>query len=135
MGTIFNKILSMEASPQLILQLPQEGRLGCLTPAETKILDDFRTHVKDVMKITDPKFDDWYLLRFCRARKFKLPDIIKMWEKFINWRKDFDVDNAIKIDYQPMKDFAKENWIHGYYSVSRDGNPVYIERYEKTDID
>lgn len=87
------------------------------------------------MKIDDPKFDDWYLLRFCRARKFKLADIITMWEKFITWRKEFDVDNAIAIDYTPMKEFAKANWEHGYYGVSRDGYPVYIERYEKTDID
>ena len=121
--------------PDLILKLPQEGRLGCLKASEKKILYDFRSHVRDNMKINDPKFDDWYLLRFCRARKFILPDIIAMWEKFYNWRKEIDVDNGIQIDYQPIRDFAKENWIHGYYSISRDGYPVYIERYEKTDID
>jgi len=58
-----------------------------------------------------------------------------MFTNFVEWRKQHDVDNAIKRDYSPIIDFAKVYWEHSYYSVSRDGYPVYIERYAKTDID
>lgn len=109
----------MEAD--LVFKLPSEGRLGCLTADQEKVLQDFKAHVTDVMQINDPKWDDWYLLRFCRARKFKLPDVIKMFENFIAWRKEQDVDNAIAKDYSPIVTFAKQYWEHGYYSMSRDG--------------
>jgi len=125
----------MEATTLDLLKLPKEGRLGCLTADETKVLDAFRTHVKDVNKVTDPKFDDWYLLRFCRARKFVLKDVITMWEKFITWRKEFGTDTMIENDFKYIDDFSKQYWHKGYYSVTKDGYPVYIERYEKTDID
>lgn len=124
----------MEANCEIILQLPQEGRLGNLTGDETEILDAFRAHVKDEMKVTDPKFDDWYLLRFLRSRKFKLPDTITMFETFINWRKSFNTDHMIENDFSQIDSFSKDNWEHGYYSTTRDGYPVYIERYAKTDI-
>jgi hypothetical protein len=118
-----------------ILVIPTEGTLGHLTPKEQGILTEFRTHVKDVMKLTDTKWDDWYLLRFCRARKFDLPKVITMWENFINWRKEKNVDNGIQLDFSAMRQMATDSWEHGYYSTSRDGYPVYIERYAKTDID
>jgi len=45
------------------------------------------------MGIKDNKYDDAFLLRFCRARKFKLDKVIEMWKKFIAWRIEQDVDN------------------------------------------
>lgn len=125
----------MEADNEMILQLPTKGKLGCLTGDEDALLDRFRDHVQKEMEINDPKFDDWYLLRFCRARKFKFDDVVLMFTNFINWRQENDVDNAISTDFTEIREFAKLNWEHGYYGVSRDGYPVYIERYEKTDID
>jgi predicted MPP superfamily phosphohydrolase len=39
------------------------------------------------------------LLRFLRARKFKLKDVIKMWGDFIDWRKKNNVDT---IEVKPL---------------------------------
>lgn len=39
------------------------------------------------MGLTDPPFDDPYLLRFLRARKFDLPKVYEMFDNYINWRK------------------------------------------------
>lgn len=39
------------------------------------------------------QFGDDYLLRFCRARKFELEKVYKMFSEFILWRRDFGVDD------------------------------------------
>ena len=44
------------------------------------------------MGITDPRFDDAYLLRFLRARKFDLVKTKEMWTNFIKWREENNVD-------------------------------------------
>lgn len=41
-------------------------------------------------------YNDHFLLRYLRARKFKLDDTIKMFKDYINWRKENDVDNIDK---------------------------------------
>jgi hypothetical protein len=42
--------------------------------------------------VKDPKFDDAYFLRFLRARKFDLGKTLTMWNNFIKWRKENNVD-------------------------------------------
>lgn len=44
-------------------------------------------------------YDDYYLLRFCRARKFNLDAIKLMFNNFVEWRKENDVDNVIEVIY------------------------------------
>jgi hypothetical protein len=57
-----------------------------------------------------------------------------MFEKFLEWRAEKQVTLLICKNFGDIKEFAAENWEHGYYSTSKDGYPVYIERYGKTDI-
>ena len=38
------------------------------------------------------RYDDAYLLRFLRARKFDLDKSTEMFTKFLQWRKDFGTD-------------------------------------------
>lgn len=40
------------------------------------------------------EWDDHYLLRFLRARKFNKEETEKMWKKFIEWRVQNNIDNA-----------------------------------------
>ena len=56
------------------------------------ILDQFRKIVT-AMGLGSPPYDDPYLLRFLRARKFDLKKTEKMFGDFIAWRKEKDVDN------------------------------------------
>ena len=42
----------------------------------------------------NPQWDDHYLLRFLRARKFKKEETQLMWKNFIEWRTKNDIDNA-----------------------------------------
>ena len=43
----------------------------------------------------NPWFDDAYLLRFCRARKFQIDAIIVMFENFIKWREENGIDTIL----------------------------------------
>ena len=64
---------------------------------QQRALDEFRAWIKD-NNITDhPQFDDYYLLRFLRARKFDMEKTKLMFTNFINWRRDNDVDNVITV--------------------------------------
>lgn len=40
----------------------------------------------------DPRWDEVYLLRFLRARKFNLKETEKMWKDYIAWRVKNGVD-------------------------------------------
>lgn len=41
----------------------------------------------------DPRWDEVYLLRFLRARKFNIKETEKMWREHINWRIKNNIDN------------------------------------------
>lgn len=82
--------------------------------------------------IVNPWYTDSVLLRYCRARKFVLEDVITMFKSHMEYRKQYDVDNICQtftlskaeeklIDYYPK----------GYYGVDKQGRPVYIERLGK----
>lgn len=56
------------------------------------MLDQFREHVVK-QGLNTSVFDDAYLLRFLRARKFNYEKTLKMWTDFIEWRVRNNVDN------------------------------------------
>ena len=84
-----------------------------------------------------PNFDDYddlFLLRFLRARKFDLEKTMEMFKKFLKWRIDmkveeinqsYELENLIQI---------KKLYPHGYHRTDKIGRPVYIELYDKTDV-
>ena len=63
--------------------------LGHLSPEQEQALKEFKNTLPEAQLA---QFDDAYLLRFLRARKFKLKDVAKMWGDFIEWRKKNNVD-------------------------------------------
>jgi hypothetical protein len=46
----------------------------------------------------DPRWDEVYLLRFLRARKFNLKETEKMWRDHISWRIKNNID-SISVPY------------------------------------
>ena len=79
-------------------------------------------------------YDDLFLLRFLRARKFDLEKTMEMFKKFLNWRIEKNVDDL-------RENYVLENLIeikklypHGYHRTDKLGRPVYIELYDKTDV-
>ena len=80
-------------------------------------------------------YDDLYLLRFLRARKFDLDKTMLMFKKFIQWRADKKVDE-IRENFELSELFdVKKLYPHGYHKVDKLGRPVYIELICKINID
>jgi len=109
------------------------GFLNDCSPQQLEVLEKFRERVKE-MGSMQPKYDDIYLLRFCRARKFDLEKITEMWKNFINWRKEKNVDAIATYDFPELKE-AKQYYPHFWYRTDKQGRPMFIERPGKVQID
>jgi len=59
-------------------------------------LEDFYEKIKTSRVLPDFEYyyDDQYLLKFLRARKFDVNNSFTMFSNFIKWRADNDVDNV-----------------------------------------
>jgi len=80
-----------------------------------------------------PEYDDYFLLRFLRARKFDVNASYTMFDNFMNWRRDEDVDNVRSFAY-PEVQAIKESYPHGYHNVDKQGRPIWIERIGKLNL-
>jgi len=75
------------------------------------------------------------LLRFLRARKFDWEKTKLMFDNFIKWRVDNDVDNVLlSFNFEEAPD-VQRYYPHGYHKVDKKGRPIYIERNGLLNID
>jgi len=114
----------------------KSGFMGDTSPEQEKCLEEFKAWIESgqVVDLKAIKFDDYDLLRFCRARKFVLTDIQVMFTNFIEWRKKESVDTVID-DYKfTERKEVQEIYPHGYHGVDKQGRPVYIERFGILDV-
>ena len=78
--------------------------------------------------------DDLFLLRFLRARKFDLEKTMEMFKKFLQWRIDMKVDELSESYEMENLIAIKKLYPHGYHRTDKEGRPIYIELYDKTDV-
>jgi len=109
------------------------GYPGDCSDQQLDILDKFRTKVRE-MGCNEPVYDDTYLLRFLRARKFDFNQTLEMWTNFIKWRKEKNVEEVCKIEIPEMNE-AKKYYPHLYFRTDKLGRPIYIERIGKVNFD
>jgi hypothetical protein len=102
------------------------GWPGDCSPEQLKVLEEFRAAVTN-MGCTNPPYDDAYLLRFLRARKFDLTKALQMWSNFIKWRQENSIDSVDTYDFSEI-DEVKKFYPHAYFRTDRKGRPIYIER-------
>lgn len=69
------------------------GYLGDMSEEQEQSLIDFKEYIRANNLKLNPWMNDAYLLRFCRARQFKLPKIIEMFENHLAFREKYDVDS------------------------------------------
>jgi CRAL/TRIO, N-terminal domain len=77
--------------------------MGDMSEEQENQLEVFRKYLKDNNVVDHPMYDDYYLLRFLRARKFDMDKTKLMFHNFVQWRKDNDVDNVIEVSYSLNK--------------------------------
>jgi len=100
---------------------------------QLQALNKFRSEINRLGH-TDPRFDDAYLLRFLRARKFDHEKTLTMWTNYINWRKERNVDETLHMKF-PDVDVAKQFYPHGWLNTDKLGRPIFIERVGKLNLD
>lgn len=70
---------------------------------------------------------DVILLKFLRARDFKVSDSLHMLEKCVSWRKEFGADTILEEDFSGFKELeGVVAYMNGY---DRDGHPVCYNAY------
>ncbi|XP_077540759.1 SEC14-like protein 2 isoform X2 [Haemaphysalis longicornis] len=100
-----------------------------LSDAERAALDKLRQALADV---ETPSKEDWYLLKWLRARKFKTQDAEKMLREHVAWRKKYSVDSILE-DYDEPTVF-REYWPGGLLQCSPDDVPVFISPSGQADL-
>ena len=109
------------------------GHIGGLSEKHMKVLDAVKKHLTE-KNIHDTRYDDWMLLRFCRSKKFKLQDVIKMIDNEIQYRIKEDIENLLNYDFERVDEFSHKYYKHGYSGISKAGMPVNIEKMNTFDI-
>ncbi|XP_041344918.1 SEC14-like protein 2 isoform X3 [Pyrgilauda ruficollis] len=99
------------------------GRVGDLSPQQAEVLAQFREKLQDVLPSL-PSQDDYFLLKWLRARSFDLPKAEAMLRKHVEVRKHMDADNIIS--WEPPE-VIRKYMSGGLCGYDREGNPV---RYE-----
>jgi hypothetical protein len=107
--------------------MEETGYLHNMTTKEKEFLKAFMTEVKAMEGVPSEMINSWYLLRFCRARKFDLKKTLEMFSNFIEWKTKNNLLQSGQIDMTQFVDI-KKNYMHGYYHTDKQGRPVYIER-------
>ena len=80
-------------------------------------------------------YDDLYLLRFLRARKFDLEKTMLMFKNFLEWREKEKVDDIREnFDFTEMFE-VKKFYPHSYHKTDKSGRPIYIEMISKVNLD
>ncbi|KAK2121374.1 hypothetical protein P7K49_002760 [Saguinus oedipus] len=99
------------------------GRVGDLSTKQAEILAKFQENVQDVLP-TLPNPDDYFLLRWLRARNFDLQKSEAMLRKYMEFRKTMDIDHIL--DWQPPEVIQKY-MPGGLCGYDRDGCPVWYD--------
>ncbi|XP_004481410.1 putative SEC14-like protein 6 isoform X2 [Dasypus novemcinctus] len=97
------------------------GQVGDLNQSQEKTLAQFRENIQDVLSaLPDP--DDYFLLRWLRARNFDLQNSEAMLRKHVEFRKQQDLDNILAWQPPEVARLYNANSICGH---DREGSPVW----------
>ena len=107
-----------------------------ITPAARAIIDTLRERFPELQPSSPlyARFDDAYLNRFVRARRYRLEDVIIMVRDHLKWFEEFGVADIMNFDFTELDQF-RVVYPHGYHGQDKLGRPLYIERYSKLNAD
>ena len=71
--------------------------IGELSEEQTKTLQDFKKWMKDENLPDNPWYTDSQYVRFLRCQKFDLEKVKEQWLKYMEYRKEYDIDNIMTV--------------------------------------
>ena len=95
------------------------GFMNDMSDEQQQVLEIFKKRIADEELTNDPRFDDYYLLRFCRARKFDIEKVMTMFKDFLEWRVKYKADEAIVYYKCPNIPEMKKIYHHGYHGTDK----------------
>ncbi|XP_059149156.1 SEC14-like protein 2 [Physella acuta] len=98
------------------------GHVGNLSESQAACLAQFRQNVQDILK---EHHDDYYLLRWLRARKFDLNKSEAMLRNHIKWRAVNNVDTILE-DFEPPEVMQKY-YTGGLFGQDKEGALLWID--------
>ncbi|XP_053445253.1 SEC14-like protein 4 isoform X2 [Nycticebus coucang] len=98
------------------------GRVGDLSLQQQEVLARFQENVQDLLPAL-PKADDYFLLRWLRARNFDLQKSENMLRKHVEFRKQQDLDNILSWEPQEVLQLYDSGGLCGY---DYEGCPVWF---------
>ncbi|XP_078522129.1 SEC14-like protein 2 [Lissotriton helveticus] len=107
------------------------GRVGDLSPAQAEALANFHENIKDVLPGL-PAQDDYYLLRWLRARNFDLQKSEAMLRKHVEFRKHMDADNIVTHWSPP--EVVQLYMSGGMCGHDREGSPIWYDVIGPLDV-
>jgi hypothetical protein len=105
------------------------GFLGDLSPKQEAALEQFKQNLKDVLK---PNHDDYFLLKWLRARAWDIKKSEKMLRDSLEWRKKYGTDTILQ-DWS-IPEVLEKYYPGGYCGVDKEGCPVWIDRLGHVDL-
>ncbi|XP_055972515.1 SEC14-like protein 4 [Sorex fumeus] len=99
------------------------GRVGDLSPQQQEALARFRENLQDLLP-TLPHADDYFLLRWLRARNFDLQKSENMLRKHVEFRKQQDLDHILSWQPSEVVERYDSGGLCGY---DYDGCPVWFD--------
>lgn len=119
----------LESFPQVSAPSKTTGYTSNLTEEQKQILQKLRQALKDLGYTK--RLDDATLLRFLRARQFKLEKAKTMFINCEKWRKDFGTDTILKDFEYTEKPLVAKMYPQYYHKIDNEGRPVYYEELGK----
>ncbi|KAJ3046436.1 cytosolic factor, phosphatidylinositol/phosphatidylcholine transfer protein, partial [Quaeritorhiza haematococci] len=104
-----------------------------ISPNQQELLDHFKSELEKDPHYKKDIHDDRLLLRFLRARRFKIPDAKKMFLDAEQWRDSFGVENIVQTFAFPEIVEVRGIYPRFYHKTDKMGRPVYIEQLKHMD--
>uniref|UniRef100_A0A0C9RR20 TSA: Wollemia nobilis Ref_Wollemi_Transcript_467_1501 transcribed RNA sequence n=1 Tax=Wollemia nobilis TaxID=56998 RepID=A0A0C9RR20_9CONI len=104
------------------------------TPAQEEALRKLTAALREsgVLRSRDTGLD---LVRFLRARSFDVPKAKSMYEAMVEWRREIGADTIKETFHFPERKLIKELYPHFHHKTDKLGQPVYIERLGRLQLE
>lgn len=97
------------------------------TKEEDEALIKFKEEIqKNNLIYNSSIVDDNYLIRFLRARKLDIPKTMGMFQKYVDWRANNDIDNIKSWDFKELHDVLSV-YPKGFHKTDKLGRPIHYE--------
>ncbi|XP_064396571.1 SEC14-like protein 4 [Halichondria panicea] len=105
------------------------GHVGDLSPSQETALAAFRAAVADIPN--KPEENDYFYLRWLRARKFDPNKALEMFRNHMSVRQEYGLDTILD-DYHAPEVFQYNPG--GFFGEDRDGHPMWYDRIGRMDL-